>query len=228
MILLKDTNYKLDLSIIDSKGDFVSGLIVTYAIYKSADNSLVTSGTMIEVGSKGIYQTSNISFSNEEKYRVEYTTPNKYENTIEEILVVETLGSKPTDIANAVWEEAIAGHLGGDKAGQHLEDADATADPSAVADAVWDELLSGHSTVGSFAELLKRIGGLCQENYRIFNPTYTTNNKFRQSCMTSGTIKIYPTATDVDTDTNSIATYEVIATYNNNAEMTSYKVKRTI
>lgn len=46
--------------------------------------------------------------------------------------------------ADYVWDENIAGHLGGDKAGQHLEDADATADPAAVAVAVWDALAADH------------------------------------------------------------------------------------
>ena len=75
--------------------------------------------------------------------------------------------------------------------------------------------------------LIRRILGLSQENYRIFSPTYTTNNRFKQSCMTSGIIKTYLTAADCEADTNQIATYEVTATYDNNANMTSYKVKRT-
>lgn len=79
--------------------------------------------------------------------------------------------------------------------------------------------------VGAFGNIIKRILGLSQENYRIFNPTYVTKN--RQSCMTAGTIKTYPTANDCENDTNALATYEVTATFNKQAEMTSYKVKRT-
>jgi hypothetical protein len=71
-------------------------------------------------------------------------------------------------------------------------------------------------------ELVKRILGLSQENYRIFNPIYNSQGE-----MTSGTIKIYPTASDVDTDTNSIAEYSIVAVYNAQNKMTSYKVKRT-
>lgn len=220
MILFKDENYKLDLGVIDRRGDFKSGLTVTYELRKSSDNSLVTLGTMTEVGSSGVYQTSSLSINSLGKYRIEYVTPNKYENIIIDILVINPIESKE-DIADQVWNEPIADHLGGDKAGQHLEDANATADPSAVADAVWDELISEHSNVGSFAELIKRIAGLCQENYRIFNPTYNNRGE-----LTAGTIKIYPSASDVDADTNAIAQYSISATYNSQNKMTSYKVKK--
>jgi hypothetical protein len=69
--------------------------------------------------------------------------------------------------------------------------------------------------------LVKRIGGLCQENYRIFNPTYDSHNN-----MTSATIKIYPTAADVDANTNAIASYTVNASYDSHNRMSSYKVKK--
>ena len=71
---------------------------------------------------------------------------------------------------------------------------------------------------------LIRVLGLSQENYKIFNPTYVTKNN--QACMTSATIKIYPTPADVDADTNAIAEYTVTATFDNSARMTNYKVKK--
>ena len=74
------------------------------------------------------------------------------------------------------------------------------------------------------ADLIKRTLGLSQENYRIFNPTYTT--KQRQRVMTSATIKIYSNASDVDSDTNALAEYYIQAVFNNQADMTSYKVKK--
>jgi hypothetical protein len=73
------------------------------------------------------------------------------------------------------------------------------------------------------AEILKRIVGLSQENYRIIHPVYDTKRN-----LISGTIKIYPTSIDVDTDTNAIAQYQISATYDNKNQMTGYKVKRTI
>lgn len=57
-------------------------------------------------------------------------------------------------IADAVWDEALAGHLTAGSTGKALDDADAVADASAIADAVWDEDLSGHATAGSAGEAL--------------------------------------------------------------------------
>lgn len=71
-------------------------------------------------------------------------------------------------------------------------------------------------------EIIRRILGLSQENYRIINPQYDT-----RSNLIGGIIKIYPTAADVETDTNSIASYEIIAEFKaQNHLMSSYKVKK--
>jgi hypothetical protein len=54
--------------------------------------------------------------------------------------------------ADAVWDEAIAGHSGVGSAGEALQNAGAAGTPPSaadIADAVWDEALSGHSTTGS-------------------------------------------------------------------------------
>lgn len=164
---IKDTTYYLENSVTDQNGDFVSGLIVTYEVRKSIDNSLIASGTMTEEGD--VYKVS-ISFSVEGQYRALYTTPSGYENGAEVIVVVDA-----TDLT-------------------------------------------------SLNDKLVRILGLSQENYRIFDPIYIT--KKGQPCMTSATIKIYPSATDVDNDTNAIAEYEIEATYDVNAKMTGYRVKK--
>jgi hypothetical protein len=44
--------------------------------------------------------------------------------------------------------------------------------------------------------------------------------------MTSAIIKIYPTAIDCDADTNETAEYHISATFDNQAKMTGYKVKK--
>lgn len=75
----------------------------------------------------------------------------------------------------------------------------------------------------TIAQILKRIVGLCQENYRITEARYDNKRN-----MTSGVIKLYPTPADVDNDTNVIAEYNVEATYNRLNHMTGYKVKRII
>lgn len=60
------------------------------------------------------------------------------------------------EIADGVWDEALAGHTTAGTAGKALSDAAAAAAPSAsaIADAVWDEALSGHLTAGSAGKAL--------------------------------------------------------------------------
>lgn len=69
---------------------------------------------------------------------------------------------------------------------------------------------------------LQRILGLTMENYKLVSPVYSTIKG--QNCMTSATLKIYPTASDVVANTNEIATYSVTATYDGNAKMQTYQV----
>jgi hypothetical protein len=68
-------------------------------------------------------------------------------------------GAAPTvgDIADAVWDEALAGHAGLGTAGATLSAASA---PSAgdVADAVWDEALAGHLGAGTTGAALSAAG----------------------------------------------------------------------
>jgi len=66
-----------------------------------------------------------------------------------------------------------------------------------------------------------RILGLCQENYRLFNPVYD-----KRMNLIAGTIKIYPTANNCDNDTNELAEYRITAIFDNKSRMTSYKVKK--
>jgi hypothetical protein len=65
--------------------------------------------------------------------------------------------------------------------------------------------------------LLKRIIGLNQENFVISAPSFTAGN------MTECTVKIYPSHTDADADTNVLATYTVTATYDGNGNLATYK-----
>jgi len=134
-----------------------------------------------------------------------------------------SFGSLVNDIADQVWDELLSEHLNVGSTGKALDDADATADPSAVAQAVWAELTAGSGS-STFGELVKRIAGLCQENYRIFNQTYTTIGGL--SYLTSATIKIYPSAVDTNADTNSIASYSVVSSYDAQGRLTNYKVTK--
>jgi hypothetical protein len=174
--------YKLDLSIIDEVGNFVSGLTIDYEIRKSSDNSLVDSGIMTEVGD--LYVIS-YTFLEVGQYRILYFTPEGYENGSEEILVSSILDTALTEEEhNKLMETAT------------------------------EETLTEQS------DILRRILGLNQENFRIFNPTYDINHN-----LLSSTIKIYPTKADCLADTNAIATYSVIATYENE-NMKTYRVTK--
>jgi len=159
--LEQNTLYYLELFVTDAVGDPVTGLSTTYKIYKSSDNSVVFSGSLIDVGD-GVYKVSYL-FDTLGQYRIIYTTPTNYTDEIETINVIERRASS-IDV--------------------------------------------------------RRILGLVQENFRILNPVYD-----RLGNLVTCTIRIYPSASDVDADTNAIATYVVEATHNKTL-MTGYKVKK--
>lgn len=73
----------------------------------------------------------------------------------------------------------------------------------------------------SIQTLVSRVLGLTQENFRIFSPVHDSNNN-----LTSATIKIYPSKTDTDADTNIIDTYSMNATYDGNGNIATYKVTK--
>lgn len=86
MKILQNSTYYLEVLVTDASGNPVSGLTVSYAIYNSNTNLLVTSGSLIDIGN-GIYQKA-ILFNTIGQFRVEYTTPANYTDEIETILVV--------------------------------------------------------------------------------------------------------------------------------------------
>lgn len=86
MRIFKNLPHKLELAIIDTNGNYVTGLNVTYVIIKCSDGSVVDSGSMDEINS--IY-TKEYTFTVLGEYRVKYTTPTGYENGFETIIVDE-------------------------------------------------------------------------------------------------------------------------------------------
>jgi hypothetical protein len=71
----------------------------------------------------------------------------------------ELAASAVNEIADQVWDELIAGHLGAGSTGEALNNAGAGGDPSAIADAVWDEARAGHVAAGSFGEGVASVQG---------------------------------------------------------------------
>jgi len=63
-----------------------------------------------------------------------------------------------SEIADGVWDEALAGHAGAGSAGLALSTASSGGvDPSVLADAIWDEALSGHTTAGTAGKAVSDI-----------------------------------------------------------------------
>ena len=111
----------------------------------------------------------------------------------------------------------------------------AGASPELIADAVWDEQISEHLNSGSTGEALftssgntlqlteiqlniDRILGLTQENFRVFDQTYDAEDK-----LETATVRIYPSKTDTENNTNHIAEYSVTASYDANGRLIDYK-----
>lgn len=76
-----------------------------------------------------------------------------------------------------------------------------------------------YECVNALWDDVQLILGLVQQNFRISDTVYDSNN-----LLTSATIKIYGNATDCNNDESSIATYSMVAVFNSENEMTSYKV----
>lgn len=87
-----NTIYYLEIFVTDSHGDPVTGLTISYQIYKSLDNSLIDSGSMIEIGN-GIYQKA-YTFTAKGQYRIIYITPYDYTNEIEGIMVIDKVATQ--------------------------------------------------------------------------------------------------------------------------------------
>lgn len=80
----KSIAYPLIVAVVDTSGDFVTGLTISYEVRKSSDNSLTTSGTLTSTGN--IY-TDSITISVVGGYYVLYSSPTNYENGKENLIV---------------------------------------------------------------------------------------------------------------------------------------------
>lgn len=116
-------SYFLETTVIDSLGDFIDGLVITYEVRKSDDDSIYASGSMIDVGAA--YKSDVvIAYPDIGQYRVIYFTPQGYENGLEGIIVVDEIdAAAAAEIADAVWDELLAGHVIDDSAGEKLGEA---------------------------------------------------------------------------------------------------------
>jgi len=85
-IVQKDIPFYFELGVLNSNGKLQTGLVVTYAINKCSDDSLLTSGTASEVGTTGVYSFA-YTFTTLADYRLQWITPVGYEDGLENITV---------------------------------------------------------------------------------------------------------------------------------------------
>jgi len=86
---------------------------------------------------------------------------------------------------------------------------------------LWDVLGDGTASISDISLDVKRVLGLSQENYRVTGQTYDANNN-----LISGIITIYPSAVDLNADTNATATYVISASYDTSNRLISYQVAK--
>lgn len=72
------------------------------------------------------------------------------------------------------------------------------------------------------SDMLRTLG-LSDENKKILDTVHDANGN-----ITGATIKIYPSATDFENDTNVLATYEYSSSYDANGLMTNMGIKRIL
>lgn len=119
----KGHSYYLETTVIDSVGDFIDGLAITYEVRKSDDDTLYASGSMSDVGA-AYKSLVAIPFPDLGQYRVVYFTPQGYENGLEGIIVIDEMSSVAAqEIADAVWDELLSGHSIDNSAGEKLGEA---------------------------------------------------------------------------------------------------------
>jgi len=196
--LFKDTEYKIDIGIVDELGNFATGLTVTYDVRKATDNSLVTSGTTTEIS--GIYSYT-YTFTENLEYRSKFTTPIGYENGFENILVVDEFASN--ELLNIV-NSGITG---------------LTTDIISISSGITDIQTDISEHRSETENRIKYILGLEQQNFRIIDQVYNSDN-----LLLTSTIRIYNNASDCNNDVNTLKEYSMEATYDGDGKILSYKV----
>lgn len=85
-----------------------------------------------------------------------------------------------------------------------------------------DDIVDIQSAIETMEVLVRRILGLSQENYRLFDCHYDSTGTRLESC----TIKIYNNKTDCDNNLNAFSTYSMQSVYGQDGQLSSYKVTK--
>ena len=83
-----------------------------------------------------------------------------------------------------------------------------------------DDIYDIQQTVTSIETLTRRVLGLSQENYRLFDTSYDISGQRLTGC----TIKLYGSKADADADINHTARYTMTAEYGMSGQLSDYKV----
>lgn len=96
--IIKNIPYFLEIRVTDVKGASVEGLIIEFQIIKVLDNQIVISGVMTDI-SQGVYCT-NITLTTVGQYRVLYDLEEYYVDSIETLIVEESIFDRMNIIFN--------------------------------------------------------------------------------------------------------------------------------
>lgn len=99
VVIQVNTVYSLDAIVTDDLGNGISGLDISFKIYKSSENSLQLSGTLNSLGD-GIYN-ENIIMTLVGQYRVVYNLPDYYLDSIETFFVEDKVTKEQVDTIQA-------------------------------------------------------------------------------------------------------------------------------
>ncbi len=94
-VWFKGVAYKLEQSLVDGSGNFVTGQTINYTIKKSSNDSLFLSGAM---GQEGYLYVAPVTFTDVGQYRVIYDMPAGYANGNEMINVINDIDAGITDL----------------------------------------------------------------------------------------------------------------------------------
>jgi hypothetical protein len=137
-----------------------------------------------------------INLSVKAQYVIFYTTPAGYEDGMEEFIVIDEQAKEASVQSVSTKIDSVAGTL--------------------------TTIINSLTTHRGLTEdKLARILGLVQENYRIIDPTYDSNGD-----LVSSIIRLYNSKADCNSNINPFATYSVVATYDVDHHLTSYKVTK--
>lgn len=227
-------------------GKFTNGDTVTISLYKLSDSSSVTliSNSCSQISTTGVFKWASTNITTQPTAFTEYVWIMTNGTTSQYGKIV--LGGYPdnADMKISDIPTAVENRQEMDSNSTKLANLDTTIssrmatftytapDNTSIGDIKTEVLthpnlteieastvLAKEATLTTINTLVTRALGLSQENYRIKDPVYNTNND-----LLSSTIEIFANASDCEADTSPTASYSVVATYDTSNRLLTYKV----